>query len=108
MDLLKPIVLPEATMLIIAYPRDADFLARAPFEYQPEVELVIIDRLLDDERMLLCAASDLARSAPRALETGRRATPVEVTLRLACLRRLTEYCRTRQVWVGPTGSWRAR
>ena len=75
-------------MLIIAYPRDADFLARAPFEYQPEVELVIIDRLLDDERMLLYAASDLARSAPRALETGRRATPVEVTLRLACLRRL--------------------
>jgi transposase, IS5 family len=75
-------------MLIIAYPRDEGFFARAPFEYQLDPKIAKIDELLDDERLLLRVSLDLAQSAPHALETGRPATPVEVTVRLAVLRRL--------------------
>jgi len=82
------IVLLEATMLIIAYPRDEGFFARAPFAYQLDPKMMKIDELLDDERLLLRVSLDLAHSAPHALETGRPATPVEVTVRLAVLRRL--------------------
>jgi IS5 family transposase len=82
------ILLPEATMLIIAYPRDEGFFARAPFEYQLDPKMTKIDELLDNERVLLRVSLDLAHSAPHALETGRSATPVEVTVRLAVLRRL--------------------
>jgi len=75
-------------MLIIAYPRDDGFFARASFDYQLDPKLAKMDELLADERLLLRISLDLVRSAPQALETGRRATPVEVTLRLAVLRRL--------------------
>lgn len=75
-------------MLIIAYPRDEGFFARAPFAYQLDPKMMKIDELLDDERLLLRVSLDLAHSAPHALETGRPATPVEVTVRLAVLRRL--------------------
>jgi IS5 family transposase len=78
----------EATMLIIAYPRDEGFFARAPFEYQLDPKMAKMDELLEDERLILRVGLDLAQSAPQALETGRPATPVEVTLRLAVLRRL--------------------
>jgi IS5 family transposase len=82
------IVLREATMLIIAYPRDEGFFVRAPFEYQWDPKMAKLDALLDNERLLLRVSLDLAHSAPHALETGRPATPVEVTMRLAVLRRL--------------------
>ena len=82
------ILLLEATMLIIAYPRDDGFFARAPFEYQLDPKMAKMDELLEDERVILRVSLDLAHSAPQALETGRQATPVEVTLRLAVLRRL--------------------
>ncbi|PIZ25969.1 MAG: hypothetical protein COY47_03060 [Chloroflexi bacterium CG_4_10_14_0_8_um_filter_57_5] len=75
-------------MLIIAYPRDDGFFARAPFEYQLDPKMAKMDELLMDERLMLRVSLDLAHSAPHALETGRQATPVEVTLRLAVLRRL--------------------
>ena len=75
-------------MLIIAYPRDDGFFARAPFEYQLDPKMAKMDELLEDERVILRVSLDLAHSAPQALETGRQATPVEVTLRLAVLRRL--------------------
>jgi len=75
-------------MLIIAYPRDAGFFQRAPFEYELDPKMAKIDELLDDDRLILRVSLDLAHSAPHALETGRHATPVEVTLRLAVLRRL--------------------
>ena len=75
-------------MLIIAYPREDEFFERAPFEYQLDRKMAKMDELLQDERLILRASLDLAKSAPRALETGRAATPVEVTLRLAVLRRL--------------------
>jgi len=75
-------------MLIIAHPRDDGFFDRAPFDYQLDPKLAKMDELLEDKRLMLRIALDLAHSAPHALETGRRATPVEVTLRLAVLRRL--------------------
>ena len=75
-------------MLIIAYPHDAGFFERVPFEYQLDPKMAKIDELLNDDRLILCASLDLARSAPHALETGRSSTPVEVTVRLAVLRRL--------------------
>lgn len=75
-------------MLIIAYPRDAGFFERAPFEYRLDPKMAKIDELLNDERLILRASLDLAHSAPHALETGRHATPVEVTVRVAALRRL--------------------
>ena len=50
--------------------------------------MVKMDELLEDERLILRASLDLAKSALLVLETGRAATPVEVTLRLAVLRRL--------------------
>jgi IS5 family transposase len=75
-------------MLIIAYPRDDEFFERAPFKYHLDAKMAKMDELLEDERLLLQVSLDLARSAPHALETGRQATPVEVTLRLAVLRRL--------------------
>jgi IS5 family transposase len=101
------IVLLEATMLIIAYPRDEGFFARAPFEYQLDPKMAKIDELLDDERLLLRVSLDLAHSAPQALETGRPATPVEVTVRLAVLRRLQGWS-YRQVEAEVKGSvqWR--
>ena len=82
------ILLPEATMLIIAYPRDDSFFERAPFEYQLDPKMAKIDELLDDDRLILRASVDLAQSAPQALETGRPSIPVEVSVRLAVLRRL--------------------
>src|SRR3990172_6125354 len=75
-------------MLIIAYPRDDGFFERAPFEYRLDPKMAKIDELLDDDRLILRASIDLAQSAPQALETGRSSVPVEVTLRLAVLRRL--------------------
>jgi transposase, IS5 family len=94
-------------MLIIAYPRDEGFFARAPFEYQLDPQMAKIDELLDDERLLLRVSLDLAHSAAHALETGRPATPVEVTVRLAVLRRLQGWS-YRQVEAEVKGSvkWR--
>src|SRR3990172_9484609 len=79
---------PGGHMLIIAYPREEGFFARAPFDYRLDRKLAKMDEVLEDEWLILQASLDLARSAPQALETGRQATPVEVTLRLAVLRRL--------------------
>lgn len=78
-------------MLIIAYPPDPDFLNRAPFACQPDPELIIMDRLLDDPKVVLAVANDLARSTPQALWNGRPSTPVVVTLRQAVLRRLMNW-----------------
>jgi len=75
-------------MLIIAYPCDDGFFGRAPFDYQLDPKMAKMDELLEDESLLLRISLDLAHSASHALETGRQATPVEVTLRLAVLRRL--------------------
>jgi Transposase domain (DUF772) len=81
------LVLPEAPRLIIAYPRHDGFFARAPFAYQLDPQRAKIDELLDTERRRLRVSLDLAHSAPPALESGRPATPVAVTVRRAAVRR---------------------
>jgi len=77
-------------MLIIAYPRDSAFLALTPF-IKLDPQLVVMDRLLQDRKLILLAANDLALSAPQALWNGRPSTPVVVTLRIAVMRRLTNW-----------------
>jgi len=77
-------------MLIIAYPRDSAFLALTPF-IKLDPQLVVMDRLLQDRKLILLVANDLALSAPQALWNGRPSTPVVVTLRIAVMRRLTNW-----------------
>ena len=77
-------------MLIIAYPRKPDFLALTPF-IKRDPQLVVIDRLLQDRKLILGVANDLALSAPQALWNGRPATPVVATLRVAVARRLKNW-----------------
>ncbi len=77
-------------MLIIAYPRDPDLLALTPF-IKRDPQLVVIDRMLQDRKLILLVANDLALSAPQALWNGRPATPVVVTLRVAVARRLKNW-----------------
>ena len=75
-------------MLIIAHPRDDRFLARAPFQFMPDPQLVEMDQLLDDPRLMLQVTHDLIQSSPEAAWNGRHSTPAEVTLRCSVVRRL--------------------
>ncbi len=75
-------------MLIVAYSPVECFLACAAFPVPVEPKLREMDRLLDDPKLLLQVTSDLAESAPQALDNGRPATPAEVTLRMSVVRRL--------------------
>jgi len=93
-------------VLIIAYPRDPDFLARTPF-IKIDPKLVVIDRLLQDRKLILLVANDLALSAPQALWNGRPATPVVVTLRIAVARRLNNWSyRTVEKEINGSMQWR--
>jgi IS5 family transposase len=78
-------------MLIIAHPRDELFLERLPFQVDLDPELVEMDRLLDDQKLILAATNDLAQSAPQAGWNGRKSTPVVVTLRGGVVRRLMDW-----------------
>lgn len=78
-------------MLIVAHPRDERFLARMPFEVKVAPELIELDRVLEDAKLVLMASNDLLRSAPQAAWNGRPSTPVVVTLRAAVLRRLMNW-----------------
>ncbi len=75
-------------MLIIAYSRDEQFLARVPFQFDLDPKLAAMDRLLDDPKLVLRVTHDLLLSAPQAAWNGRPSTPVEVTLRTCVVRRL--------------------
>lgn len=75
-------------MLIVTYPNDDTFLARAPFVVQIEDKLLQMDRLLDDPKLILKVSNDLLQSAPQAAWNGRPSTPVVVTLRCAVARAL--------------------
>ena len=78
-------------MLIIAHPRDELFLERLPFQVDLDPELVEMDRLLDDQKLILAATNDWAQSAPQAGWNGRKSTPVVVTLRGGVARRLMDW-----------------
>jgi len=58
-------------VLTIAYARPADFLARVPFDCKIDSELIRIDEVLDDPKVMLAVSNDLARSAPEARWNGR-------------------------------------
>ena len=75
-------------MLVVAYPDDKTFLDRAPFPLHIEGKLLIMDRLLDDSKLLLAVSNDLMQSAPQAAWNGPPSTPVVVTLRCAVARAL--------------------
>jgi IS5 family transposase len=93
-------------MLIISYPRDPDFLALMSF-IKRDPQLVEIDQLLEDRKLILLAANDLALSAPAALWNGRPATPVVVTLRIAVTRRLANWSyRTAEKEINGSLQWR--
>ena len=78
-------------MLIIAHPRDELFLERLPFHVDLDPELVEMDQVLDDQKLILSATNDLLKSAPQAARTGRKSTPVVVTLRGGVVRRLMDW-----------------
>ncbi len=93
-------------MLIIAYPRDLAFLALTPF-IKLDPQLVVIDRLLQDRKLILLVTNDLALSAPQALWNGRPSTPVVVTLRVAVARRLNNWSyRTIEKEINGSMQWR--
>jgi IS5 family transposase len=93
-------------MLIIAYPCNPNFLAFTPF-IKRDPQLVVIDRLLQDRKLILLVANDLALSAPQALWNGRPATPVVVTLRVAIARRLKNWSyRTAEQEISGSMQWR--
>ena len=94
-------------MLTIAYARPADFLARVPFDCEIDSELKRMDEVLDDPKVMLAVTHDLARSAPEARWTGRPSTPVEVTLRVAVMRRLMNWgYRRAESEVAGSAKWR--
>lgn len=93
-------------MFIISYLREPDFLALTPF-IKLDPQLVEIDRLLQDRKLILLVANDLALSAPQALRNGRPATPVVVTLRIAVARRLQNWSyRTAEKEINGSLQWR--
>ena len=94
-------------MLIIAYPRDELFLERLPFHVDLDPELVEMDLVLDDQRLILSATNDLLKSAPQAAWNGRKSTPVVVTLRGGVVRRLMDWSyRTQEREVKGNVVWR--
>ena len=94
-------------MLIIAHRRDELFLERLPFHVELDPELVEMDRVLDDEKLILSATNDLLKSAPQAAWTGRPSTPVVVTLRSGVVRRLMDWSyRTQEREVKGNVVWR--
>ena len=78
-------------MLIITYPRNPDFLASLPFPFALNPQLAQMDQLLNDRKLILLVANDVALSTPQSLGTGRPSTPVVVTLRVAVARRLQNW-----------------
>ena len=94
-------------MLIVAYLRDEQFLARVPFQFKLDPKLIEMDRLLDDSKLVLQVSNDLLHSAPQAAWNGRPSTPVEVTLRISVARRLMgwSYATTNDEIVGDA-KWR--
>ncbi|MBM3136219.1 MAG: ISNCY family transposase [Chloroflexi bacterium] len=91
----KPALL-EVKMLILCYPRVDVF---EPLQQFPDIYVDIsdfamdpilsaLDKVMDDERLLLLAWNDWATRRPNGLKTGRCSTPVEALLRLQAVRRL--------------------
>ncbi len=83
-------------MLIMAYPRVDMFepLRAFPGIYVDMADLTLdpllaaMDKVLDDEKLVLIVWNDYVTRRPHCLTTGRRSTPVEASIRLQAVRRL--------------------
>jgi len=92
----QKLTLQEVKMLILRYPRVDMFepLRLFPNIYVDVSDFVMdpilsaLDKVMDDERLLLLAWNDWVTRRPNCLKTGRRSTPVEALLRLQAVRRL--------------------
>lgn len=57
-------------------------------DFEMDPILSAMDKVLDDEKLLLLAWNDYAKRRPNCLKTGRPSTPVEASIRLQAIRRL--------------------
>lgn len=83
-------------MLIIAYPCDEAFLQSALVQQaQQDAKLrgleAVLNEVFDDAQVQLAMSHDLASVDTQATWNGRPSTPLEVTGRLAVLRRLMDW-----------------
>lgn len=79
-------------MLRMKYKATADFWAiieKLAIEMEPE--LSAIDKVLDDEELVLLIKEDFSHRYPKTLETGRKSSPVEVLLRMLTVKRLYSF-----------------
>jgi hypothetical protein len=92
----QKLILLEVKMLILRYPAVDMFEPLPQFpdiyvdysDFAMDPILSALDKVMDDERLLLLAWNDWATRRPNCLQTGRRSTPVEALLRLQAVRRL--------------------
>lgn len=92
----QKLTLLEVEMLKLRYPAVDMFepLRQFPDIYVDIADVAMdpvlsaLDKVIDDERLLLLAWNDWVRRRPNCLKTGRRSTPVEALLRLQVVRRL--------------------
>lgn len=83
-------------MLILRYPAVDMFAPLHQFpgiyvdisDFAMDPLLSALDKIMDDERLLLLAWHDWVKRRPNCLKTGRPSTPVEALLRLQAVRRL--------------------
>jgi IS5 family transposase len=54
-------------------------------------ELIVIDRVLDDDKLYCMIRNDLAQRYPKTLTAGRKSTPVEVILRKLAIKHLYDW-----------------
>ncbi len=78
-------------MLRERYPVDKLFDEIAVHFPKMDPILARIDSYLEDEELYQLIKGDLSKRCPKTLATGRKSTPVEVTLRMMVVKRLYQY-----------------
>ena len=78
-------------MLRERYPVDKLFDEIAVHFPKMDPILAKIDSYLEDEELYQLIKGDLSKRCPKTLATGRKSTPVEVTLRMMVVKRLYQY-----------------
>jgi transposase, IS5 family len=70
------------------YHMDRKFSTLVQLTGQMDAEMVEIDRLLDDKKLMELVETDLSERSPHCTKTGRNSTPVEGILRMIALKHL--------------------
>jgi len=78
-------------MLREHYPIDKLFVEVLGYVPDLSLELVKIDRYLEDEKLYRLIKKDLSVRRPKTMQTGRNSTPVDVILRMLVIKRLYGY-----------------